>query len=92
MLWTIIGAIILGAILGILGRLIVPGEQKIPWWLTILVGIGAAFVGGWVYQMLGGGDTEGIDWIKFLVQVIVAAIFVFLVAGLWAKRGGRVTS
>jgi uncharacterized membrane protein YeaQ/YmgE (transglycosylase-associated protein family) len=87
MLWTIIGAIILGAILGILGRLLVPGRQNIPWWLTIGVGILAAFVGGWIYQALGGGDTSGIDWIEFFVQIVVAAIFVFLVAGLWGRRG-----
>ena len=87
MLWTIIGAIILGAILGVLGRLLVPGRQNLPWWLTIGVGILAALVGGWIYQALGGGETAGIDWIKFVVQLIVAAIFVSLVAGLWGRRG-----
>ncbi|MGH3712056.1 MAG: GlsB/YeaQ/YmgE family stress response membrane protein [Micromonosporaceae bacterium] len=87
MLWTIIGALILGTILGIIGRMIVPGEQNIPWWLTIGVGILAAFVGGWIYQQFGGGETSGIDWIKLLIQIVVAAIFVFLAAGLWARRG-----
>jgi uncharacterized membrane protein YeaQ/YmgE (transglycosylase-associated protein family) len=86
MLWTIIGAIILGTILGVLGRLVVPGEQAIPWWLTILVGIVAAFVGGWIYEAFGGGETSGIDWIKFLIQLVVAAVGVFVVAGLWSRR------
>ncbi|MGH3658399.1 MAG: GlsB/YeaQ/YmgE family stress response membrane protein [Micromonosporaceae bacterium] len=86
MLWTILGAIILGTILGVLGRLIVPGEQAIPWWLTILVGIVAAFVGGWIYEAFGGGETSGVDWWKFLIQIIVAAVGVFVVAGLWSRR------
>ncbi|MGH3741775.1 MAG: GlsB/YeaQ/YmgE family stress response membrane protein [Micromonosporaceae bacterium] len=92
MLWTILGAVVLGTILGILGRLIVPGEQKIPWWLTILIGIAAAFVGGAIYQWLGGGETGGIDWIKFIVQVAVAALFVLLVASVWSRRGRRASS
>ncbi|MGH3645843.1 MAG: GlsB/YeaQ/YmgE family stress response membrane protein [Micromonosporaceae bacterium] len=87
MLWTIIGALVLGTILGIIGRLIVPGKQNIPWWLTIGVGILAAFVGGWIYQTMGGGATGGIDWIKLLIQIVVAAVFVFLAAGLWGRRG-----
>lgn len=87
MLWTIIGAIILGAILGVIARVILPGDQNIPWWLTIGVGILAALVGGWIYTQFGGGDTSGIDWIRLLIQVVVAAVFVFLAAGLWARRG-----
>ncbi|MGH3734262.1 MAG: GlsB/YeaQ/YmgE family stress response membrane protein [Micromonosporaceae bacterium] len=87
MLWTIIGALVLGTILGIIGRLIVPGDQNIPWWLTIAIGVLAAFVGGWVYQSFGGGETSGIDWIKLLVQIVVAAVFVYLGAALWARRG-----
>ena len=41
----IISAIIVGLILGALGRLAVPGRQPIPIWLTIIVGIIAAFIG-----------------------------------------------
>jgi len=41
----IISAILIGLVIGALGRLVVPGKQHIPIWLTILVGIGAAFLG-----------------------------------------------
>ena len=41
----VISAILIGALIGVLGRLVVPGKQHIPIWLTILVGIGAAFLG-----------------------------------------------
>ena len=64
----IIGAIIIGLIIGALGRLIVPGKQNIPIWLTILVGIVAALIGSFIVGPLR--DTDGIDWVELLVQVI----------------------
>ena len=86
----IITAIIIGAIIGALGRLVVPGRQSIPIWLTILVGIVAAFIGTWLARLLGlPTSTSGIDWIELLVQVIVAALGVALVAGIWGRRGTR---
>ena len=45
---SIIGAIIIGLVLGVLGRLFAPGKQNIPIWLTIVVGIVAAFIGTFI--------------------------------------------
>ena len=77
-------AIIIGLIIGALGRLAVPGKQKIPIWLTLVVGIVAALVGSAIVGPLR--DTSGIDWIEILVQVILAALGVLLVVRL---RGNR---
>ncbi|GGS20005.1 MULTISPECIES: GlsB/YeaQ/YmgE family stress response membrane protein [Actinokineospora] len=85
----IISAIIVGAILGILGRAIARGEQKIPWWLTILTGIAAAFIGTLLAKPFGWDDTKGIDFLEIVLQVIVAVIAVTLVASLWAKMRSR---
>jgi len=83
----IITAIVVGAIIGALGRLVVPGRQPIPIWLTIVVGIVAAFIGTFIARALGlPTNTSGIDWIELLVQVIVAAIGVVLVANLYSRR------
>ncbi len=41
----IITALIVGLIIGALGRLVVPGRQRIPIWLTMLIGVGAALLG-----------------------------------------------
>ena len=81
MLGVIIWAIIIGAIVGALGRLVVPGRQNISIWLTIGIGIVAALVGGLIASALGVGDTKGIDWIKLIIQVALAAVGVALVAG-----------
>jgi uncharacterized membrane protein YeaQ/YmgE (transglycosylase-associated protein family) len=71
----IISAIIIGAIIGALGRLALPGKQNIPIWLTILIGIAAALVGSFI---VGGlRDTSGIDWIEIIVQIALAALGVF---------------
>jgi uncharacterized membrane protein YeaQ/YmgE (transglycosylase-associated protein family) len=86
----IITAIIVGAIIGILGRLVVPGRQPIPIWLTIVVGIVAAFIGTFLARLFGlPTATSGIDWIELVVQVVVAAILVFVVAGAYGRRSVR---
>ena len=85
----IITAIVIGAIIGALGRLVVPGKQAIPIWLTIVVGIVAAFIGTFIARLFGVADTRGIDWIELIIQIIVAAIGVGLVAGLYGRRGVR---
>ncbi len=82
----ILGAIVIGAVIGILGRLVVPGRQSIPIWLTILVGIGAALLG----SLLVGQDlrnTSGVDWIELAAQVGLAAVGVAAVSGM--RSGGR---
>ncbi|MFF5076046.1 GlsB/YeaQ/YmgE family stress response membrane protein [Actinoplanes sp. NPDC000266] len=82
----IITAIIIGLIVGALGRLVVPGKQNIPIWLTILIGIVAAIIGTFIAAAIGVDDTRGIDWIELIIQVVLAAVGVSLVAGLRGRR------
>ncbi len=83
----IITAIIIGAIIGGLARLILPGKQNIPIWLTIVVGIVAAFVGTAIARALGIPTvTSGIDWLELLVQLVVAVIGVAVVVGIYSRR------
>ena len=82
----IITAIIVGLIIGALGRLVVPGKQNIPIWLTILIGIVAAIVGTFIAAAIGVAETRGIDWIELLIQVVLAAVGVALVAGVRGRR------
>jgi uncharacterized membrane protein YeaQ/YmgE (transglycosylase-associated protein family) len=83
----IITAIVIGAIIGVLGRLVLPGKQPIGMLLTVLVGIVSAFIGTALARALGiPTATAGVDWLELLVQVIVAALGVALVAGLMGRR------
>ncbi|MFI5895536.1 GlsB/YeaQ/YmgE family stress response membrane protein [Actinoplanes sp. NPDC051513] len=82
----IITALIVGLVIGALGRLVVPGKQNIPIWLTMVVGIVAALLGTVIARAFGVAETNGFDWIEFLFQVVLAAIGVALVAGVGSRR------
>jgi uncharacterized membrane protein YeaQ/YmgE (transglycosylase-associated protein family) len=83
---NIIMALIVGLIIGALGRLVVPGKQNTPIWLTIVIGIVAALLGTVIAKAVGVSDTKGIDWIELLFQVVLAAVGVALTAGI-GRRG-----
>ncbi|MEV5895757.1 GlsB/YeaQ/YmgE family stress response membrane protein [Nonomuraea fuscirosea] len=85
---SILGAIVIGAVIGAIGRLLMPGRQAIGWILTIVVGIVAALLGTLLAQVLGVETTPGIDWIELVMQVVLAIVGVGLVAGL--RRGRSV--
>ena len=82
----IITAIIIGLIIGALGRLVVPGKQNIPIWLTILIGIVAAIIGTFIAAGIGVAETRGVDWIELIIQIVLAAVGVSLAAGLYGRR------
>ena len=84
-LGLIISAIVVGLIIGALGRLVVPGRQDLSIWVTIAIGIVAALIGAFIAQALGVGNTGGIDWIKLVIQVVLAAIGVSVLAGTRAR-------
>ncbi|MER5346719.1 GlsB/YeaQ/YmgE family stress response membrane protein [Streptomyces sp. NPDC056704] len=70
----IISAILIGIIIGILGRLVVPGRQRIGILWTILVGIVAAFIGSGIAAAFGVANTKGVDWIEWVIQIGLAAV------------------
>ena len=83
----IIITILIGVVVGVLGRLVVPGRQPIGFLVTILVGIVAAFIGAWLAPKLNiPTGTGGIDWILLLVQVVIAAIGVAIAAAVMGRR------
>ena len=90
MISAIISAIVVGAIIGALGRLVVRGQQNISIVATILIGIVAAVIGTFVAQALGVGDTNGIDWIKLIIQVALAAVGVSIFASAKTRTRSRV--
>ena len=71
---TIVVIIIVGLIIGALGRLVVPGRQPIPIWLTTVIGIVASFIGGWIGTLFGYQNVNGgIAWTQVILAVVVAA-------------------
>jgi len=70
----VISAIIIGIVIGVLGRLALPGRQRVGVLWTIVVGILAAFVGSAIAAGLGVQNTSGVDWIEWLIQIGLAAL------------------
>lgn len=103
MITTIIVTIVGGAIIGLLGKFVAPGDRdKIPFWLTIVCGIVGMLVGSYVYWALFGNNngpfdghaaeannaTNGIDVMRHAWQIGVAAVAVML-AAVATGRGGK---
>lgn len=82
---AIIGLLIAGIVLGVLGRFFAPGEQKIPFWLTILAGIVGALVGNLIAGWVGVKDTPGIDWWRHIFQIIAAVVAVTIAASVYPR-------
>jgi uncharacterized membrane protein YeaQ/YmgE (transglycosylase-associated protein family) len=86
MVVEIIGTIIFGAVIGVLARLVLPGRQNISAVITVILGILGALIGYWLAGLLGVEDTAGIDWIRWIISIIVAAA---LVVGYGAITGRK---
>ncbi|GGX40184.1 MULTISPECIES: GlsB/YeaQ/YmgE family stress response membrane protein [Streptomyces] len=82
----IISAIVIGIIIGVLGRLVLPGRQHIGILWTILVGIAAAFLGTAIAAGLGVADSKGIDWIEWLIQIGLAVVGVAALERVKSRR------
>lgn len=81
-LGSILLYIVIGAIIGIIARLLVPGTGGMGWVITVVVGILGALIGGYLAGAVWE-DTAGVDWIA---SVLVAVILVWI-----ASRMGRTT-
>jgi len=74
--------IIVGAIVGALGRLLHPGRDPMGWIVTILIGIASLIVAGLIFD----------GFLQFVVGVIVAIVLVWLVGRFLSDRNRTVTS
>jgi uncharacterized membrane protein YeaQ/YmgE (transglycosylase-associated protein family) len=89
----IIGVIIAGIIIGLLGKFVAPSTRdNIPIWLTILCGIAGVIIGWYIYTAFGGNGSPGIDWVRWLIAIAVAAVFVIIADAVMVRmRASRTT-
>ena len=89
MIVEIIVLLIVGAIIGLLGKFVAPGDKdNIPIWLTILCGIGGVLIGYWIYSLFGGDGSGGVDWVRWIVAIIVAAVLVMIASTVTGRNTG----
>ncbi len=84
----IITALLFGLIIGALARLVLPGRQNIPIWLTIGVGVIGALIGTFLARTFGV-RTSGFSLLELILQILVAALGVAIVAGSYRRRSLR---
>ena len=87
----IIGLIVAGLIIGLLGKFVAPGARdNTPLWLTVLCGIGGVLIGYYVSGALGVAATDGIDWIRWIISIILAAVLVVAASTLTGRNNRAV--
>lgn len=84
-----IGQLIGGLIVGVIARLIMPGKEAFPdgivgWLLTAVLGIGGAFVGGFIARSLWAGENYAAGWVMSILGALLLLFIVRLIFG----RGG----
>ncbi|MFB7668245.1 GlsB/YeaQ/YmgE family stress response membrane protein [Kitasatospora sp. NPDC056138] len=83
---AILWALVAGLVVGLLAKLVLPGRQPVPLWLTVLLGLMGALVGNALASAFGVRHTDGIDWIRHLLQVGVAAVLISAVTPAYLGR------
>lgn len=82
----LIGTVIIGLIVGVIARLILPGKEPIAegalgWLLTALIGIGGAFVGTFIARLLWAGDSYAAGWIMSIIGAVILLLIARFVFG-----------
>jgi uncharacterized membrane protein YeaQ/YmgE (transglycosylase-associated protein family) len=83
------GFLILGLIAGAIAKAILPGRQGGGIFITLLLGVVGAFLGGWLGSLLFNAPLQEIFSIQTWLLAIVGSIIVLLVYGMITKRSVR---
>ena len=86
----IIGLLIAGIIIGLLGKFLAPGDKdNIPIWLTLVCGVGGVLLGYVVAEGVGVKETNGVDWLRWLISIGLAAVLVVAASTLTGRNSSR---
>lgn len=77
---------IIGLIVGVLARLLLPGKEAFPegalgWVLTAVLGIAGAFLGAFIARSLWGGENYAVGWIMSILGAIILLVLLRLIMG-----------
>ena len=89
-LGTILFYLLVGTVVGLLGKFVAPGSRdNIPFWLTIVCGIGGMLLGDVIYRSFGGDGSGGLDWTQGLVAVLTSAVLVMVAATITGRSRSK---
>lgn len=80
--------LILGLIAGIIARIVIPGKQPGGFWLTLLLGVLGAMLGGWLGGLLFRVDlmADFWSWSAWLTSVVGAIVVILIVQAIFGRR------
>jgi uncharacterized membrane protein YeaQ/YmgE (transglycosylase-associated protein family) len=80
--------LILGLIAGVIARIIIPGKQPGGFWLTLLLGVLGAMLGGWLGGLIFQVDLMANfwSWSAWLTSVVGAIIVILIVQAIFGRR------
>ena len=89
----IIWQLIVGLIVGVIARLVLPGREAFPpgalgWFLTALLGVAGAFIGGMIARALWADAGYAAGWIMSILGAVLLLLLVRMIFG----RGGTTTA
>jgi uncharacterized membrane protein YeaQ/YmgE (transglycosylase-associated protein family) len=88
MIGSIVLAIVVGALIGLVARLVMPGKQDVGIIMTVVLGALGGLVGSWVASKFGYHNANGgVAWIPFFIGVGAAIVFI----AIWETVRGRRT-
>ena len=86
----IIVLLIVGLVIGLLGKFVAPGDKdNIPIWLTLLCCVGGVLIGFYIYRAFGGDGSGGVDWTRWIVAVLTAAVLVVIASTVTGRNTGH---
>jgi uncharacterized membrane protein YeaQ/YmgE (transglycosylase-associated protein family) len=86
---SFIAFLVLGLIAGAIAKLILPGKQGGGWFITLLLGVVGALLGGWLGGLLFGVNLQEFWSIQTWLVAIAGSIVVLLLYGLIFGRKSR---
>ena len=86
----ILGLILVGAVIGVLARLIVPGRQRLSMLATILLGVAGAVIGGLLAGLVGMGSITELNVVGFILAVVAAVLLIGVAEGVSGRSRGSI--
>ena len=80
------GFLLLGLLPGAIAKLILPGAQGGGWFITLLLGVVGALLGGWLAGLIFNVDMGGFFDLRTWVIAILGSIVVLLIYGLATRN------
>lgn len=90
---SLISWIIIGSIIGLIARALMPGKQKIGFFATAILGVAGAIMGGLITGLFGGNGVSGImnnPWsFGTIALAVVGAILVMVIVGFITRNSNK---